>query len=87
MNPFIFLIDTLFYFYTLLLMLRLVLQWVRADFYNPMSQFIVKVTSPVVVPVRRLIPSIGRLDLATLLLVIAFTSIKIVLISWIMDLP
>ena len=87
MNPFIFLIDTLFYFYSLLLMLRLLLQWVRADFYNPMSQFIVKVTSPVVVPVRRLIPSIGRLDLATLILVIAFTSIKILLISWIMGLP
>ena len=87
MNPFIFLIDTLFYFYTLLLMLRLLLQWVRADFYNPMSQFIVKVTSPVVVPLRRLIPGIGGLDIATLILVLAFTCIKILLISLIMGAP
>lgn len=83
MNPFVFLIDTLFYLYTLLLMLRLLLQWVRADFYNPMSQFVVKATSPVVIPLRRILPSIGGLDLATLLLVLAITFIKLLLISWI----
>lgn len=81
MNPFIFLIDTLFYLYTLLLMLRLLLQWVRADFYNPLSQFVVKATSPLVIPLRRIIPSIGRMDMATLLLVLAFTFIKLMLIS------
>ena len=87
MNPFVFLIDTLFYLYTVLLMLRLLLQWVRADFYNPLSQFIVKATSPVVVPIRRIIPSIGGIDLATLLLVLSFTFTKLILISWISDLP
>ncbi|MDQ1362344.1 MAG: YggT family protein [Pseudomonadota bacterium] len=87
MNPFIFLIDTLFYLYTLLLMLRLLLQWTRADFYNPLSQFVVKATSPVVVPLRRIIPGIGGLDIATLLLVLVFTFVKLVLISWISGLP
>lgn len=87
MNPFIFLIDSLFYFYTLLLMLRLLLQWVRADFYNPMSQFVIKLTSPVVIPVRRIIPSIGSLDVATLLLVMVFVAAKILLISWIVNAP
>ena len=86
MNPFIFLIDTLIYFYTLLLMLRVLFQWVRADFYNPVAQFVVKVTSPLVVPLRRIVPSIGRLDLATLLLVMTFICLKLVLISWILGL-
>ncbi|HEX5636475.1 MAG TPA: YggT family protein [Gammaproteobacteria bacterium] len=84
MNPFIFLIETVFYLYTLLLMLRLLLQWVRADFYNPLSQFVVKVTNPVVIPLRRIIPGLGGIDLASLLLVIALTCIKIFLITWIM---
>lgn len=84
MNPFIFLIETVFYLYTLLLMLRLLLQWVRADFYNPLSQFVVKVTNPVVIPLRRIIPGLGGIDLASLLLVIALICIKIFLITWIM---
>ena len=87
MNPFVFLIDTLFYLYTLLLMLRLLLQWVRADFYNPLSQFVVKATSPLVVPLRRIIPGLGGLDIATLLLVLIFTFVKLTLISWIAGMP
>ena len=42
MNPLVFLIDILLHLYITALMLRLILQWVRADFYNPVSQFIVK---------------------------------------------
>jgi len=87
MNPFAFLIDTLFYLYTLLLMFRLLLQWVRADFYNPLSQFVVKVTSPLVIPLRRIIPALGGIDLATLLLVLTLTFIKLALISWIAGIP
>ncbi|TNF35135.1 MAG: YggT family protein, partial [Gammaproteobacteria bacterium] len=65
MNPFAFLIDTLFYLYTLLLMLRLLLQWVHADFYNPLSQFVVKLTNPPVIPLRRIIPGYWGIDFAT----------------------
>jgi YggT family protein len=80
-NPFLFLIGTLFDLYILVLMLRFVLQQVRADFYNPVSQFIVKATNPVVIPVRRVVPGIGGLDVATVLLVIAFIGLKAVIIS------
>ncbi len=48
--------------------MRVWLQWVRADFYNPLSQFIVKVSNPLVTPMRRIIPSLGGLDLATIVL-------------------
>lgn len=40
----------------------------RADFYNPISQFIVKVTHPLLKPLRKIIPSIGRQDIASLVL-------------------
>jgi YggT family protein len=43
---------------------------VRADFYNPISQFLVKITNPLVVPARRLIPGLGGIDLASLLLAV-----------------
>ena len=61
-----FLIETLFGLYILVVMLRFLLQWVRADFYNPVSQFIVKVTQPPLAPLRRIIPGFAGLDLAAL---------------------
>lgn len=67
----LFLVNTLFSLYIGAVLLRLVLQWSRADFYNPISQAIVRVTSPVLRPLRRVIPSIGRLDTASFVLIFA----------------
>lgn len=81
-NPFIFLIDTLFSIYIAIMLLRFLLQQVGADFYNPISQFIVKATQPLVSIARRFIPSIRKIDTATLVLVIALIVMKLlVLIS------
>ncbi|MEW8210414.1 MAG: YggT family protein, partial [Candidatus Thiodiazotropha taylori] len=55
-NPLVFLVQTLFGLYILAILLRFLLQVVRADFYNPISQFLVKVTNPPLEPLRRLIP-------------------------------
>ncbi|MFD2178726.1 YggT family protein [Veronia pacifica] len=66
MNSLTFLIETLFGLYLMVVLLRVWLQWARADFYNPFSQFVVKATQPVVAPLRRIIPSLGNLDMATL---------------------
>ena len=63
-----YLVQTLISLYLLAMLLRFLLQLVRADFYNPISQFLVKITNPVVIPVRRVIPGLGGLDLASLLL-------------------
>ena len=63
-----FLIGTLFDLYLMVVLLRLWLQLAQADFYNPFSQFVVKATHPIVGPLRRVIPPIGKLDTATLLL-------------------
>ncbi|NCF81058.1 MAG: YggT family protein, partial [Proteobacteria bacterium] len=55
-NAATFLIQTVFGLYILIVMLRFLLQWARADFYNPVSQFIVKATQPPLKPLRKIIP-------------------------------
>ena len=70
-NIAVFLISTLFSLYIGAVLLRFLLALVRADFYNPLSQFLVKITNPVLVPLRRFIPPVGKIDSASL--VLAFT--------------
>ncbi|MGF1697349.1 YggT family protein [Vibrio kyushuensis] len=78
MSSMSFLISTLFDLYIMVVMLRIWLQASRADFYNPFSQFIVKATQPVVAPLRRVIPSIGSIDLATILFAYVLCVLKFV---------
>jgi len=68
-DPIIFLIDTLFSLYILAVLLRFLLQWCGADFYNPISRFLVKVTHPPLRVLRRFVPSIGKIDTSSLVLV------------------
>jgi YggT family protein len=65
-----FLISTVFGIYIILVLLRLIFGLVRADFYNPISQTIVQLTNPPLLLLRRLIPPLGRLDLAAVVLVV-----------------
>lgn len=76
-----FLISLPFKLYLMIVLLRFWLQLSRADFYNPFSQFIVKATHPIIAPLRRFIPSIGRFDTATLLLAWLVAVGKIVVLS------
>lgn len=76
-----FLVKTVIDLYVLVLLLRIWLQWARADFYNPMSQFVVKITQPVVAPLRRFIPALGPIDTASLLLALILMTGKIVALS------
>jgi YggT family protein len=69
-NAGVFLINTAFGLYIGAVMVRLVLQWSRADFYNPLSQAIVKITNPVLRPLRRYIPALGKIDTASLVLML-----------------
>lgn len=85
MNATVFLVDTLFSLYLMVVILRLWLQMVQADFYNPLSQFIVKATHPIVGPLRRVIPSIGRFDTATFVLAVVVCALKIVTLALMFD--
>lgn len=57
--------------YITIVMVRFLLQLVRADFYNPLSQFIVKATSPLLLPLRKIIPGFFGIDFASLVLALA----------------
>jgi len=81
MEAIIYLLRFAFDALLMILILRFWLQWVKADFYNPLSQFIVKVSNPIVVPVRRIIPGFGGLDLATIVLAYTIATLKLVSIT------
>ncbi len=67
-DPAIFLIDSIASLYILAIVLRFLLQWSRADFYNPFSQFLVKITHPVLKVLRRYIPPLGKIDTSSIVL-------------------
>ncbi|MBN3863002.1 YggT family protein [Pseudomonas frederiksbergensis] len=66
----VYVLQTLGSLYLLIVLLRFVLQLVRANFYNPLCQFAVKATQPLLKPMRRIIPSLFGLDMSSLLLAI-----------------
>ncbi|CNK46956.1 YggT family protein [Yersinia mollaretii] len=71
-----FLAKTVIDLYVMVLLLRIWMQWVHSDFYNPFSQFVVKITQPIVGPLRRIIPSLGPIDSASLLVAFLLMTIK-----------
>lgn len=75
-NPAIFLIQVVFGLYATLVVMRFLLQLTRADFYNPVSQFIVKATKPLLNPLRRLIPGVGGIDTSSLVLAWAVLTLQ-----------
>lgn len=79
-DPFVMLVKVICNLYLFIVLLRLVLQLTRADFYNPISQGIVKATSPLILPLRKVIPAIGRLDTASLVLALAVQLVTVFLI-------
>ena len=76
----IFIVATLSQLYLFVMLLRLWLPWLGGDFRNPIAQGILRLTSPLVVPVRRLIPPIGRLDTATVLVAFGLQYLTILVI-------
>lgn len=70
LSPVIFVIDTLFSFYIVIVWLRFLGQWVAADFHNPLFQFTIRLTHPPLRMLRRVIPPIGRIDTAAVVLML-----------------
>jgi len=84
MAALIFVIETLLSLCLLAVLLRLLLQWSRADFRNPLARSIVHLTNPIIVPLRRLLPSVGRIDTASCVAVVVFALLK-VSVSWLLN--
>lgn len=75
------LIEFFTHAYILIVVLRFLLQLVRADFYNPLSQFIVKATNPLLIPLRKVIPGIAGIDIACILLALVLQMIAVQLLA------
>jgi len=76
----IFIISTIAQLFLLVMLLRFWLPFLRADFRNPIAQAILRLTSPLVIPVRRVIPPIGRLDTATVIIAFVLQYLTVLII-------
>ena len=81
------LISVVFGIYIFMLLLRLIFQIMRADFYNPLSQAIVKITNPPLLPLRKIIPGLWGIDLASVVLILVLQAIEIWLLLWVKGIP
>src|SRR4029079_11279623 len=68
--------DTLLSLALIVVLLRLLMQLVRADFRNPVAQGIVRLTNPLILPMRRLLPPIGKVDTASVIAVLLIAIVK-----------
>jgi YggT family protein len=80
MAAIIYIVGTLFSLYIGVLLLRFVMQLVRADFRNQASQAIVTLTNPVIMPLRRVLPPVGKVDTASVIAIVVFTAAKVVVL-------
>jgi YggT family protein len=82
MSALVYLVDMLLSVALFVALLRLFLQWSRADFRNPVSQAVVRLTNPLVMPLRRILPPIAKIDTASVVTVIIVALAKVAIISW-----
>lgn len=80
-NATVFLIQVVFGLFILLTMVRFLLQLARADFYNPLSQAIVRITNPLLLPLRKIIPGLWGADLAAVVLLFVLKFVELFLIG------
>ncbi len=73
----LFLIDTVLGIYILIVLLRFLFQLVRVDFYNPLSQFIVKASNPPLARLHQLIPSLWGIDLGAIVLLLILEGLRL----------
>jgi YggT family protein len=86
LDALIFLVRTFADLYLLTFLLRFIMQWARANHYNPLSQVVFKVTNPLVVPARRFLPSVAGLDVPTLVVLVVLEIVVTFLLLRLVDL-
>ena len=77
----LYLINAIFFIYILFVVLRFLLQVVRADPYNPISQFLLTITNPPLRPLRRIIPGFANIDWAAIVLMLALKAVELTLVD------
>src|SRR5215470_16963504 len=76
MTALIFIVDTLLSLALFVVLARLLLQWARADFRNPIAQAVVRITNPLILPLRRILPPMGKIDTASVVATVLVATIK-----------
>jgi YggT family protein len=87
MSALIFIVQTLLSLTVFVFLLRLLLQWSRADFRNQVAQAVVRLTNPVILPLRRLLPPIGKLDTASAVAVVLVAVLEEIVLFWLQGIP
>lgn len=82
-----FLINTFGTLFLIAVLLRLLLQRARADFYNPICQMLVKITNPLLIPLRRIIPGLAGWDTASIVLALIVQVVILMLIAGVVGFP
>jgi YggT family protein len=77
MSAISFIVETLLSLALFVFLARLLLQWTRADFRNPLCQAVVKLTNPLILPLRRILPPIGKVDTASVLAVLLVALVEV----------
>jgi len=78
---FIFLIKTLIDLYLFVLIIRFLLAYARADYFNPLTQLMVRLSNPIIVPVRKIIPNVRGIEFSSLLLIYIIDLLKFMIIA------
>jgi len=84
MQAIYFIVETLIGLYQVLLLLRLLMQMTRADFRNPIGRGIVQLTDPLILPLRRIFPPVGKIDSASVLAIVVVAALKLWLLRLLM---
>jgi YggT family protein len=79
-NAFIFIVDTLLSLALAAFLARVLLQFTRADFRNPLCQAIVRLTNPLILPLRRVLPPIGKIDTASIVSVLIIAILDVIIL-------
>lgn len=82
-NAGVFLVQSIFDLYIFILLLRVILQWVNIDSYNPLFILVAKLTNPPLRPICRMIPSLNGIDFAAIILLLGLEMLKIAFLVWI----
>jgi len=85
MNALRYIVDTLTSLYLGVLILRLIMQVVRANFRNPFAEAVLRLTNPLIMPLRRVLPPIGKMDSATVVAIVLFAIFKVALLALLFD--
>lgn len=80
MSAIIFIVETLMSLALIVVLLRLLLQWVRSDFRNPVAQGIVRLTNPLILPLRRVLPPMRKIDTASVVAVLLIAILKVAIL-------